>query len=155
MGRGEFRHHASTVSPPAMCLDVRVVGSSFRRYSTQAHATGSNASCGRCTHAGRRRGATQTTWAMAAWVRQQSPVKALALLIAATVIFRCDTVLLLAPVALLMLIRRQLAPTLLASVGQARGAAALVPAVVSGRRMGSLAGSVATLEAVRQPFGTS
>jgi len=65
-------------------------------------------------------GATQTTWAMAAWVRQESPVKALALLIAATVIFRCDTVLLLAPVALLMLIRRQLAPSLLASVGQAR-----------------------------------
>lgn len=53
-------------------------------------------------------------------MRQGSPGKVLALLVAATVVFRCDTVLLLLPVSLLMLHRRQLAPTLLAGVAQVR-----------------------------------
>lgn len=136
MGRRELRHRASgrATSHVRRCWSRRWEGS-----STQAHPIGyNNGSFGRCTHAGARWGATQTTWAMAAWVRQESPVKALALLIATTVIFRCDTVLLLAPVALMMLIRRQLAATLLASVGQARVPPALVTGVRRANRLSCL-----------------
>eukprot|EP00240_Pyramimonas_obovata_P006170 CAMPEP_0118955538 /NCGR_PEP_ID=MMETSP1169-20130426/60131_1 /TAXON_ID=36882 /ORGANISM="Pyramimonas obovata, Strain CCMP722" /LENGTH=317 /DNA_ID=CAMNT_0006903411 /DNA_START=124 /DNA_END=1073 /DNA_ORIENTATION=+ len=70
-----------------------------------------------------------TTWAAAAWVRGKQPRKVLALVVLAMIVFRCDCVLLLCPLTLVMLGQSVVTVPQVLQVGVAVGAAALATSV--------------------------